>query len=162
MSFLFLSLVVVCVGCDIEVQAAWGLLCLDGWISLRCPGLIGTYVRNLKILFDALLDDFYSQILANAEKPYDRRTKKQQAYNKASGFPYQQQRYPSKSLDTTASQRGGRSPDGVLAKSSTTAATIRSPDSLSVNLFSGSEGQSLKDQIAQLVKRLVEFEGHRL
>ncbi|PHJ19846.1 deah-box rna dna, partial [Cystoisospora suis] len=118
--------------CDIEVQASCGLICLDGWIHLRCPGLIGTYVRSLKVLFDALLDDFYTQILANTEAPPGRRTK---------------------SLDSSQGQQ---------AYSSTTPTTCSSSSSLSVDLFSGAEGERLRNDISQLVKRLVEYEGHRL
>lgn len=46
-------------GCTLERARGEGILWLDGWLQLRCAGLISSYVRHLKGLFHWLLNEFY-------------------------------------------------------------------------------------------------------
>lgn len=139
-------------GCTIEVQGSCGLICLDGWIQLRCPGLIGTYVRNLKVLFDLLLDDFYSQVLRRTHSTSEGGACSLSQRRACEGLESSQQRRPTPKHQDTRK----------LCRGTSEGADDAACSSLSLGLFSGAEGKSLRTEISRIVKRLVEFEGHRL
>ncbi|PFH33414.1 DEAD/DEAH box helicase domain-containing protein [Besnoitia besnoiti] len=121
--------------CEIEVCGERGLLRLDGWIELRCPGLIGSYIRTLKFLFSVLLDAFFSRTLSRS-------------YFREPG-------------------RGTRHRhDGKKGKPQNSAAA--SPSCLAERsvcgsgLFEEEDGQRVGAELISVVKKLVEFEGHKL
>lgn len=117
-------------GCELVPAQGEGALWLDGWLQLRCPGLICSYVKHLKGLFHAFLNEFYSL------SAFGLTGKSPQGAN---------QQVQQEALDY----------DAIAIEQEAAA-----PNKAKFAFFGARAAQQRRLDLTALVKRLVELEGH--
>ncbi|XP_026192079.1 uncharacterized protein LOC34618749 [Cyclospora cayetanensis] len=117
--------------CELVPAQGEGALWLDGWLQLRCPGLISSYVKHLKGLFHTFLNEFYclSAVALIRRGSFD-----------TQGAPLPQAR----NLDY----------DQLALEIPVTATNPRCV------FFGASDAIHRRCELTALIKRLVELEGH--
>ncbi|CDJ63833.1 DEAH-box RNA/DNA helicase, putative [Eimeria necatrix] len=116
--------------CELVPAQGEGALWLDGWLQLRCPGLICSYVKHLKGLFHAFLNEFYSLSAFGLTR------KSPQVAN---------QQVQQEALDY----------DAIAIEQEAAA-----PNKAKFAFFGARAAQQRRLDLTALVKRLVELEGH--
>ncbi|KAL8436579.1 hypothetical protein ACSSS7_001611 [Eimeria intestinalis] len=110
-------------GCEINVARGEGALWLDGWLQLRCAGLISSYVKHLKGLFNLLLNEFYG-------------------------------------LSVSATTHGVASSQASLDYDALALLVSHKPTQFV--FFGAADAVGRRNKLTDLIKRLVELEGHLL